>query len=76
MRTTIYLDDDTLDRLRREVPPRGLSQFINAAVVEKLAAIERKRIDELAKEGYLATAADRDKLNKDWEIVDLENWPE
>jgi hypothetical protein len=26
-------------------------------------------------EGYIATRDDREELNRDWQIVDGENWP-
>jgi hypothetical protein len=74
-RTTLYLDDELNDRLRRFVPPRGLNRFINEALAEKVGALERREIEENMKEGYLAVARDRAELNSDWEAVDIENWP-
>jgi len=53
-----------------------MNRFINDAVAEKVEAIERQRIEDEMREGYLATNDDRDQLAADWEVVDLENWPE
>jgi hypothetical protein len=74
-RTTLYLDNDLNDRLRRFVPPRGLNRFINEALAEKVGALERREIEEKMKEGYLAIARDRAELNSDWKAVDIEIWP-
>jgi predicted transcriptional regulator len=76
MRTTIYLDEDLNVRLRRLVPHRGLNRFINEAVAEKVEALERQRIEKEMMEGYLAASVDREELARDWEVIDLEGWPE
>ncbi len=76
MRTTVYLDDDLNQRLRRLIPPRGLNRFINDAVAEKVRALEEQRIIAEMREGYIATREDRDELAQEWEAVDLEGWPE
>lgn len=75
MRTTIQLDDDLLARLRPFVPPRRLNRFINEALAEKVATLERRQIEAQMKEGYLATARERQELNADWQGLDLEGWP-
>lgn len=78
VRTTVYLEEEVLERVRRVVPPRGLSQFINEALVEKTETLERQAIEQAMKEGYLATgrtAGDREALSADWEAVDTESWP-
>ena len=75
VRTTIYLEDELDQRLRRLVPPRGLNRFINQAVDEKLAAIERRAIREAMREGYLASAEEQSEIDRDWEIVTREDWP-
>ena len=76
VRTTIHLDEKLLDRVRRVVPQRGLSRFVNEAVAEKMSVLERQQIEEAMKEGYLASWNADPELAADWEIVDLENWPE
>ena len=76
VRTTIHLQADLAAKLHELVPGRGLNRFINEAVAEKVAAIERQRIEELMKEGYLATCERDLEIAADWEAVDLEGWPE
>lgn len=74
-RTTIYLDEALLERARRFVPPRGLSQVLNDLLAERVAELERAEFEAEMREGYIATRADREKLNEDWQIVDGEGWP-
>ncbi len=76
VRTTIHLEESLAARVQRLIAPRGMNRFINDAVAEKVEAIERQRIEDEMREGYLATNDDRDQLAADWEVVDLENWPE
>jgi len=68
-KTTVTLDEEPLLRLREFVPQRGLSRFINETLAEKLAALERQRIEEEMKEGYIATRQDREELAEDWNAV-------
>ena len=76
VRTTVHLDEDLVRRVRRFVPERGLNRFVNQALEEKAAALEREQLEEAHKEGYLATRNDRAELNQDWSAVDGERWPE
>ena len=72
---TIQLDQDLLVRLRRFVPPRGLSRFINRAIEDRVRDLERSQFEALMKEGYLAVAEDREEINADWQAIDVEGWP-
>lgn len=76
MRTTIQLDPELAERMRRFTRPRGVNRFVAEAVAAKVAELERAELEREMIEGYLATREDRDELNADWEVVDLENWPE
>jgi len=76
VRITLDVDDALNARLHRLVSGRDLNGFINKAVAEKVAALEKEKIRQSMREGYLATAAEHDELAKDWEAVDLEGWPE
>jgi hypothetical protein len=76
IRTTVHLDEQLLARLRRAVPPRRLSRFINETLTEKIELIERQQIEAAMKEGYLATRQDRATVDEDWQVVDTEGWPE
>ncbi len=76
VRTTIHLDESLLTRVRQLVPNRGLSRFINETLTEKLDALERQRIEDAMREGYIATREDRAALNQDWGALDTVDWPE
>ena len=73
-RTTIRLDDALLDRLRRWVQPGDVSRFVHQAIEDKVRDLERRQLEELMKAGYLALRQDRDELNADWQVADLEDW--
>jgi hypothetical protein len=74
-RTTLYLDDQLLDRARRFVPERGISAFVNQVLAERLAALEREELEAEMAEGYLAGNKDHEELNADWQVVEVELWP-
>ena len=74
-RTTIYLDETLLDRVRRFVSPRGLSSLVSELLDEKVRQLERAEIEAAMREGYLATNGERRELNADWQVVDGEGWP-
>jgi hypothetical protein len=73
-RITVYLDEELLARLRRLLPPRHLNRFVNEAVAEKVAALERTEAEAM-RQGYLATRRERAALNEDWQVIDTEGWP-
>jgi hypothetical protein len=75
-RTTVQLDEGLLERVRRFVPLRELNRFINRTVEDKVRDLERRELEGLMKEGYLATRNDREALNADWRAIDAEKWPE
>jgi metal-responsive CopG/Arc/MetJ family transcriptional regulator len=76
VRTTVHLDEELLRRVRQIVPERGLNRFINEALEEKTRSVERLRIEEAMREGYIATRRDRTELNEEWSAVETESWPE
>ena len=72
MRLNITMDEDLYRRLKRELPPKGISAFIEVAVRERLfpepralAAAYRKAAGEKWRRG----------LGKDWSAVDVADWP-
>jgi hypothetical protein len=75
-RTTIYIDDELLERARQFVPARGLSSLLNELLAERIAALEREKIIAEMREGYIATREERREVARDWEAVALEGWPE
>lgn len=74
-RTTIYIDEKLLARVRRFVAPSGLSLLIGELLDEKVRKLERAEIEAAMCEGYLATNGERQELNADWQVVDCEGWP-
>jgi hypothetical protein len=75
IRTTIYLDEELLERARRFVPARGLSQLLNDLLAQRIAELEQAELEAQMREGYIATREDRRALNEDWQVVDGEGWP-
>jgi hypothetical protein len=74
-RTTVYLDESLLNRLRRFIPSRGLSSLVNKLLSEQAAKFEQAEIKASMREGYLATRQERLELNAEWQVADGEGWP-
>ena len=74
-RTTVYLDEVLMERVRRYIPQRGLSQFVNELLLERIAQLEQAEIEAQMREGYLATRQERQEVNHDWQVIDGEGWP-
>lgn len=73
VRLNITIDEEVHERLKRELPAKGISRFINNAIRARL----RPSKGELDK-AYKAAARERwRKLEvRDWSATDLEDWPE
>ena len=72
IRLNITIDEDVHARLKRELPAKGISRFINDAIRARLRP-SRKALDEAYK-----TAAREPWRNADaheWEVTDVEDWP-
>jgi metal-responsive CopG/Arc/MetJ family transcriptional regulator len=76
VRTTVHLEEGLAEKVRELVPSRGVNRFINEAVAEKVQAIERKKIEDEMRRGYIARRNEDLEIAADWEAVDLEHWPE
>ena len=74
-KTTIYIDEALLSRVRRHVPVRGFSQLINELLTEHIDRLERAELEARMREGYQATRVERQGLQDDWQAVDDEGWP-
>ncbi len=74
-RTTIYVDEALLSRVRRHVPVRGLSPLINALLKQHIDQLEQAELEARMREGYEATRSERQELNRDWQALDGEGWP-
>jgi hypothetical protein len=75
-RTIVQLDQELLDRVRELVPQRDLSRFINEVLAEKLDTLERQRIEETTREGYIVRREEAAIVAADWSAVDVEGWPD
>ncbi|MDO8681353.1 MAG: hypothetical protein Q7R30_22780 [Acidobacteriota bacterium] len=73
VRLNITIDEDVHQRLKRELPAKGISRFINDAVRARLRP-SREVLDE----AYKAAARERWRQfeAREWESTDTEGWPE
>lgn len=73
VRLNITMEEDLYRRLKKELPPKGISAFIGAAVKAKLAP-DRKVLDA----AYKAASRERWRraLGGDWEATEGEGWPD
>jgi hypothetical protein len=72
VRLNITIDEDVHDRLKRELPAKGISRFINDAIRARLRP-SRKALDN----AYQAAAQElwRKAESRDWAVTDVEDWP-
>lgn len=76
LRTTVYLDEQVIERIRRFIPQRGLSQVVNDLLQQRATELEKAELEAQMIEGYLATRQERAELNADWQVIDGEGWQE
>ncbi len=72
VRLNITMDEDLYRRLKRELPPKGISSFIEAAVRERLFP-DRAVLDA----AYRTASRERwrRRLGADWAATETEGWP-
>lgn len=72
VRLNITIDDDVHKRLKGELPPKGISRFINEAVRARL----RPGRDELDR-AYQAATQERWRQAEadEWSALDADGWP-
>ena len=72
VRLNITIDEDVHERLKRELPAKGISRFINDAIRAHLRP-SRRALDE----AYKAAARERWRKAqaREWEVTDIEDWP-
>jgi len=75
VKTTIYLDDELAERLKRLVAPRKLNRFINEAAAEKARQIEEERFHAELRAAYLASNEEDVEVDADWSVLDVVDWP-
>ena len=73
VRLNIILDEDLYRRIKRQLPPKRLSAFINEAVRARLSP-DPKTLDA----AYQAASREkwRQRLGREWESTEVEDWPE
>lgn len=73
VRLNITIDEDVHKRLKRQVPAKGMSRFINEAVRARLRPSE----DDLD-DAYRAASREpwRQSEVSAWAVTDAEDWPE
>ena len=73
VRLNITIDEDVHERLKRDLPPKGMSRFINDALRARL-----RPSTEALDEAYRAAARElwRQAEAADWARSDVEGWPE
>jgi len=72
VRLNITMDEDLYKRLKKELPAKRISSFINQAVRARLYP-DKRALDA----AYKAASREpwRSALTEDWEATDLEDWP-
>jgi len=73
VRLNIIMEEAVYKRLKRQVPAKRLSAFINDAVRTKLRPDE-KTLDAAYKAARME--AWRNTLSRDWADTETEGWPE
>lgn len=73
VRLNITIDEDVYERLKREVPAKGMSRFITEAVRARL-----RPSDDQLDDAYRAATHEawRRSDASEWAVTDVEGWPE
>lgn len=73
VRLNITMDEDLYHRLKKELPPKGISSFINMAVRARIHP-DRRTLDA----AYKAASKERwrRRLVREWSPTEIEGWPE
>ena len=72
VRLNITIDEDVHERLRRELPAKGMSRFINDAIRARFRP-SREALDN----AYRTAARERWRRAeaRDWGVTETEDWP-
>jgi hypothetical protein len=73
VRLNITIDEDVHERLKRDLPAKGMSRFINDAIRARLRP-SPATLDE----AYKAATRERQRQVEagEWGVTDVEDWPE
>jgi Arc/MetJ family transcription regulator len=72
VRLNITIDEDVHERLKRELPAKGMSRFINDAIRARLRP-SREALDQAYRMASRETW--REPEASDWAATDTEDWP-
>jgi hypothetical protein len=72
IRLNITIDEDVPERLKRELPAKGMSRFINDAIRARFRP-SREALDN----AYRTAARERWRKAeaRDWGVTETEDWP-
>ncbi|MEJ5378545.1 MAG: ribbon-helix-helix protein, CopG family [bacterium] len=76
VRLNITIPKDLASELEKLAGQRGRSQFIAAAIRQKIQEAKKAELDRLLEEGYGARAKESVEFAKEFEPADLEGWDE
>lgn len=73
VRLNVTVDRDVYARLKKTLPPKRISAFINEAVRARLFP-DRPTLDQ----AYKAASRERwrRRLSEDWRVTETEGWPD
>jgi len=72
VRLNITMNEDVYRRLKKELPPKKISAFVEAAVRARLHP-DAQTLDAAYKAARKETW--RRELALDWSVTEIENWP-
>jgi hypothetical protein len=76
LKLNFTVPEDIAESLKARVSKRKRSAFVAAALQEKLKALEDEQLRQELIEGYKALSHEAGEINKEWEAITLESWPE
>ena len=76
VRLNITLPKELVLTLNRLTAPRKRSRFITESIKQRIEQEERKAMEKILEEGYLAMRQESLVITKEFEAVDLEGWDE
>lgn len=73
VRLNITMDEELYRRLKKELPPKGISSFIEQAVQQRLFPDPK-----VLERAYRAASREkwRRRIARDWASTETEGWPE
>lgn len=75
LKLNFTVPEDVAEALKARVSKRKRSEFVAAAVRDKLNDLEREQLRKLLTEGYQTRRNEDAEVNQEWEGAVLEQWP-